>query len=179
MPFPFEAAAAGIGLISSLFQKKKKAPPMPQFFVNNPEELQAMIRQSAQSQYGGFNTNLRENLSNAGILSPSALSYGMTQGGIALGQETLGKFSDIGMQELERSRALQQQDYLMKLEDTLGTNRQNEEQLYSSLAGLGAGLGQIYGQRKKKKKDPLKAILEGTDTSNDEGDIQDADSGVY
>jgi hypothetical protein len=163
MPFPFAAAAAGIGLASELFKKKPKTPVMPNFFVNNPDELRALIRQSTQSQYAGLTSTLRENLSNAGVLSPSSLADATTRASIGLGQETLGKFSDIGIQELERARALQSQDYLTRLEDTLSGARQDTQNTYAALGGLGKGLGDIYGQGKdQQEEDPLNQILNST-----------------
>jgi len=148
MAFPV-AAAIGVGASAAgkLFGKKKRPPPRaPEFFVNNPDELRALLRQSTQSEYAGLESRLRENLSNAGVLSPSSLSGALTQGSIALGQETLGKFSDLGLQELDRARALQSQEYLMRLEDSLGYERETERDIFAAVGGLGKGIGDIIGQ---------------------------------
>lgn len=164
MAFPVAAAAMAVpGLLGLFGGKKKKPPKMPSFFVNNPEELQALIRQSTQSQYAGLESSLRENLANAGVLSPSSLSDALTRGSISLGQETLGKFSDLGLQELDRARALQSQDYLMRLEDSLGGDRLAQQQMYEALGGLGQGVGSIIGAgQEEEPTDVLDQILKGT-----------------
>lgn len=136
---------------------------MPNFFANNPDELRALIKQSAQSEYGGLESNLRESLAGAGVLSPGSMTDALTKGSIALGQETLGKFSDIGLQELDRARALQSQDYLIRLENSLGSEDKTNQNIFEAAGAFGAGIGSMFGQKggvkPEEEEDPLDQIL--------------------
>jgi hypothetical protein len=120
----------------------------PQFYIDNPEELTAMLRQRSQASFAGFDDRLRETLADAGLLQSGAFGTGLANARVAMGQQQLGDIAGVYQDELNRkrqfdiSRALQlmEQDHQMKIQQQ--AQEFNWNQAIGGVLGLG---GQALG----------------------------------
>jgi len=159
MPFPVMAALAGVQAIAPLLKKRYEPTfDQPNFFVKNPQELEALIRQKTQAQYGTAQTDIREQLANSGLLSSGAYPETLIRSGISQSQDIASQILDLYSGEFKRSRDFQANKFFgdietQKFQDTL--NEQHRKNTLDLLLGLGGAGGNIlfkYLQNKKKKK---------------------------
>lgn len=149
MAFPLFGAVALASALPTLLRKRKHIKE-PDFFVQNPQELEAMVRQKTQAEYGGMDTQIREALANAGVLSPSSLSDALTRSSISQGQDIASQILNLYQGEYESKRGFDIQKYFGEQEQ-LQAEKQRDLDL---LLGLGSAVGQYYGGRRKKRESP-------------------------
>ena len=172
------AALAVASALPSIFGKhKRRQVADPNFFVNNPSELESLIKQKTQASYGGMESAIRENLSNAGVLSPSSLSDALTRSSIGQGQDIASQILNLYQGEFARKQEFDINKYFQESGQAFQENQAGKQSSLDLLLGLGGAVGQYYGGG-KKKKNPLEDLF-GPSGNLDFNPAPDAFSGIY